>query len=477
MNEMETPVPEYFLFNRQWYLGRNEPYLNFKWNEIPLAKGYSVYAHINLKVSITKTDDHSGIVVLGTAFYPNALDDTNLLPLAHQIHGSKSFEDEIVKLAGSYCIIVFNEEEIVIYNDAAGFMGVYYSNNVASSTPTLLSPLVRDNRMDEDFNFKDGNDWYTGSITPYLNIKKLIPNHSLSLRSGTSKRFWPTSHEFTDSNHVEVDVTIKKIINLLQNMMIGIVTRGDVFASITGGQDSRVVLAASKSVWDKIHYFTFQGPTVKRNDVIYARMLAENLGLKHQVQQIVPTEDWLYTLYDSIGAGESIGARREIAGTCLKFAGSKVIHANGNLGAICKSYYWEGKKPTRFKTSAVLRDFTAPSQITFNGVKEWRETTPDLSVMVLYNLFYLEQRGGRWMAVGENCSSLFYESFSPFNHRQLFEYICSLPIDIQYGGNLLRILTKEMAPELLTVPFCKARRNWTKYIPERIKSKVRKLVK
>ena len=464
-------------FNRQWYLSKNKPSANFKWDKYLLVDGYTLYAHVNQKVFLNRIDRASGVVVVGIAFNPESLDDFTLSPLSQKAQNSQEFVNEIIQLAGSYVIINYSPGKIKIYNDPAGLMGVYFSKTAVASTPTLITPLVRDRAIDLDFQFKAGNDWYTGTTTPYVDVQKLIPNCSYDLIDCCMERYWPTSDYFSEIKTLNVEEIISNITNLLKKMMAGIVIRGNVLASITGGQDSRVVLAASKPVWDKINYFTLQGIAVQQNDVIFARLLAEKAKLTHQVYEILPTENWVYELYDSISAGESIGARREIAGTCLQLAGPDVIHVNGNLGAICKTYYWDRKEPTHFNIPSVLRDFVSPGQITVAGVEEWRKTVPNLKPAVLYNLFYLEQRGGRWISAGENCSRLFYESFTPFNHRELFSLICSLPVSLQYGGDLLRILTKEMAPELLDVPFCKIRRSWTKYIPEKVKIKIRKFVK
>ena len=466
-----------FYFSRQWYLSKDKPSTNFNWDKYPLVDGYSLYAHVDQKVSINRIDSASGIVVIGIAFNPESLDDSALSLLSDKSYQPQEFVNEIIQLAGSYVVINFSPGKIKLYNDPAGLMGVYCSGTAVASTPTLLAPLVRDKFIALDFQLKPGNDWYTGTTTPYIGIKKIFPNCSYDVINCSMERYWPTCKSFKEIETTNVGETIISIANLLQKIMAGIVTQGKVLASITGGQDSRVVLAASKPVWDKISYFTLQGAAVQRNDVIFAKMLAEKANLKHQVYEISPTDPWLYEVYDSIAAGESIGARREILGTCLQLAGPDVIHVNGNFGAICKSYYWDRKEPTHFNMPSVLRDFLSPGKVTVNGVEEWRKTVPNLKPTILYNLFYLEQRGGRWVSAGENCSRLFYESFSPFNHREFFSLICSLPVSLQYGGDLLRKLTKEMAPELLDIPFCKVRRGWTKYIPETVKIKIRKFIK
>ncbi len=474
---MEYTKDSILRYRRQWYLGLQTPAFEFERKEITLSKGYTLYVHVDQNFKIKALNDTTGVVVIGVAFNPEDLKSDLFFSDEQYEPTIASLEANLVKLVGSYAIIFFSETVIKIYNDSAGMMGVYFTPTAAASSPTLLSPLTRDHEIDDDFRFGVGNDWYTGSSTPFVGVKKLMPNCSLDLLKGVVRRFWPTADHFIENGVKTSDTILDEIISYLRAVMVGMLSQGDLLSSLTGGQDSRFVLAASKPIWDKIDYFTLEGPAISSDDVVYAKMLAKKVGLRHQVYKITTTEPWLYELYDEICAGESIGARREIAGTCLQFAWKNVIHVNGNLGAICKSYYWDRKNPKAFKTSSVIRDFINPGAITLCGVKEWRETTPNLNASILYNLFYLEQRGGRWMAAGENSSRLFYESFSPFNSRQLFSYICSLPIEIQYGGNLLKILTEKMAPELLDIPYCKARRNWTKYIPEKIKNKLRRIIK
>jgi len=463
-------------FRRQWYIGASEPNPGFYFREHSLSGKLSLYAHSDLLIE-QKKEQNIGVTVLGLAFFPDCPGQNVASRILPNLENGKIALSDLNELAGSYAILIFVGEEITIYNDSAGMMGVYYNTGKleAASTPAFLSRSNFDQEKQHDFKFGPGNDWYIGSTTPYSNIKKLIPNCSLQLIKGESKRFWPINDELFPADNSTNEEIVDKIIRLMRSLMNGVKTKGNALISITGGQDSRVVLAACKSNWNNLKFFTISGNTIDKRDITIAKQLVKKTGINHKFYEIKPTPSWLFEMYDEISSGESIGMRREISGTCIDIGSGQAIHVNGNLGAICKSYYWHSKNPQTFEVASVIKDFISPGQLTIDSVEEWLATVPSMPATSLYNLFYLEQRGGRWMSAGENCSRLFYETFTPFNHRKLFSLVSSLSTEIQYGGTLLRILASEMAPELSEIPYAKARRNWSKYIPEKIKNRIRKL--
>lgn len=461
---------------RQWYLGKTAPKITIDWKSIQITNEYTLYFHKDQKVSLNSNKGMK-TVVIGIAIDIDNIGSASKFSSTDNANSFNSINNTVKKLGGSYVVIASSEQNIRIYNDPSGMMGVYFADGQAASSPTLLSPLIENDKILKDFTFGPGNDWYTGSATPYTGVKKLIPNCALDLTSNSFTRFWP-KYEDLNPGGEKPELILDKITYLLRAMMTGVASQGKVLCSITGGQDSRVVLAASKNHWKNFSFFTLRGDWIQQGDIHYASMIAHKAKLAHQFYDIIPNEKWLDELYNEIGANESIGTRRSIASTCLRLAGQDTIHVNGNLGALCKSYYWHNKHPKTFKADAVSRDFTKPGKITMHGIAEWSKTLTHVTdPATLYNLFYLEQRAGRWISAGENCSRLFYESYTPFNHRDFFSLVSSLPLDMQYGGNILKELVRRMAPELSTIPYCKARRNWSKYIPEKIKQRIRKFVK
>jgi hypothetical protein len=471
---MNNEQKQNLIFRRQWCIKKKPPNAKIEWLSLPLSCGFSLFFHRDLRV-YSLVDNGLGVVLLGLAFNPETPHKDPLQELFEAAKHS-GITKVLTNLGGTYAVIHFSKTELKIFTDPSGMMGVYFSENGAATSPILLGPLSKDEQVSNDFPFHLGNDWYTGMITPYFGIKKLIPNCFIDLLKGKVSRFWPNSDLF-ERNYKEPKEILATLVELLKGMMTGVLSRGTVLCSITGGQDSRVNLAASKNNWSEISFFTLRGGPVKQEDIKIASILSKTTGITHNFYDVTATPLWLDILYNEIGADESIGARRDIAGTCLQLEGKNIIHVNGNLGALCKSYYWHNNAPKTFKVSSLVANFSKPGESTLNGIREWLDTLPPLDPSVLYNLFYLEQRGGRWISAGENCSRLFYESFTPFNSRQIFALINALPHELQSSGQLLKILTHQLAPELSTVPYCRFRRNWSKYIPEKLKSHIRNLLK
>ncbi|NCB43414.1 MAG: hypothetical protein EOM59_12465 [Clostridia bacterium] len=474
---MSEPIKNRLQNRRQWILSKNVQNKTANWLSIKVDNEHILQYQKDAKVQIINTSIGLFALIGIVTDLDGELKNLDVVS-EEQLDEDLLHERIARKLGGTYVLIFTKNNDLTVYNDPAGLMGVYYDKTGrAASSPNLLTPLLPDLLVENSFRFSKGNDWYTGSTTPYSGVKKLFPNCSLELKTGRIKRYWPKPSDF-QFTHNTTDGKIQKICDLLKGGISSALAQGQVLCSITGGQDSRVVLAACKDSWQAIDFFTIKADWVARDDISLAALLAKTTSINHKFIDYASTPAWLDELYNEIGANESIGARREIAGTCLQLEGHNKIHINGNLGALCKSYYWHNTHPKEFKISAVTRDFIDPGKIIFDGISEWVSTIVEIKeAHILYNLFYLEQRGGRWISAGENCSRLFYESFTPFNHREIFCLISSLPLELQCSGKLLKIFVQKLAPELLHVSYCRTRRKYSKYIPEKFKNKLRKLFK
>lgn len=82
------------------------------------------------------------------------------------------------------------------------------------------------------------------------------------------------------------------ILQIVQNAVKGL-KDGEVSLTLTGGMDSRVILAALLKCGIKPTCMTFGNP--KNRDVIFARNIASKLGLPyHNCVQAEPTKEWYY---------------------------------------------------------------------------------------------------------------------------------------------------------------------------------------
>lgn len=458
---------------RQWVLGRIEDPARSGWIAHELGSGLRFLAHPDLRVR-RFGDETSGLLLVGTPFHARLgmreaeqrLRDPGLCehePLARFLDG----------LGGTYVVIRFDLHSTWIYSDPAAMLGVYYAAGRAASSPSLLPGLERDTDLDREYPLGGRDDWYTGSLTPFLGVRALLANHALDVFSGATVRFWP--HRAVEAR--EPEEGLREASELLRLAMRDLTDLGPLLVSLTGGRDSRVNLAAAKELAQGIHFFTLRSTSIKACDREAPEQLARDFQLDHRFVDPAPTAPWLTEMYDEMTGGLALGTRREILGTCNQLASNDGIHVNGNLGAITKSFFWPTPSPKQVKRRALAKEFVNKSPRILAGIDEWLSSLPEgLPAIVVYNLMYLEQRGGRWMGVGETASNLFYESVTPFCSRELFETISGLPTRNQYGGTLLVDFVRELWPELLGVPYCRQTRNWGSFLPVSVRSRMRSLL-
>jgi len=459
-------------FRRQWAILKEGDRHPEGWPVLSLSGGRRLWLHPDLRIK-RAAGSQGRLVLLGLAVIPSSphADLQRELALCIEAnHPDQALIGLLHRLAGTYVLLWDQPPKLTIYTDPAGMMGVYYGAGRAASTPSLLPNAEPDLALHVEFPFGGANDWYPGSLCPFLGVRALFANHRLDLDSGEISRFWPLSPVEPRSR----ETALPEICDLLRGTVAGLLPQGTVCCSITGGRDSRVSLAAARPHVEEIQFFTLRGPGVKACDIRYGVELARRFQLNYSIVDIPEPEPWLLSLYDELSAGMAVGSRREIVSACVELAGPDVIHLNGNLGAITKSFFWPSPRPQLVDRNALAKEFTAKPPRILAAIDEWKATLPALPPTMAYNLMYLEQRGGRWMGPGETASCLFFDSTSVFASREVFELVNAFPLAEQYGGRLLVDFVDVLWPDLLSVPYCHVTRNWGTYLPKQFKEWIKR---
>ncbi len=442
-----------YRFRGQWTILRENDGFESNWKRFRFSSGDTLYTHPDLPIRIHESEG-SVRVELGIL-----LDG----PVEHGLPADcvagkslEQFDRWLSGVAGTYVVLRHTKGILSIYTDPGAMMGVYYREGRASSSPSLLPGLERDERIDSMYRLDLQNDWFTGSICPFKGVKFLLANHCLALTSGDIRRFWP----FTISIGADPLESIRKCGKLLRRTVEHVSSHGSLLLSLTGGKDSRVNLAAARNVLGGIQCFTIRAPVVSKCDISIPDLLAARFSdISHRFADVRESEPWLTEYYDEISGHMSVGARRGILGECLEISKFGTIHLSGALAGVSKAHFWDSKHPHDVTIKSILSRFSNPAQCIVDGIGEWLKTVPSgMAPSAVYNLFYLEQRGGRWAGAGENASALFYRPISGFNSRQYFETLCSVPEEVQFKGRLHVEIIRNLWPELLEVPFCSAKR-------------------
>lgn len=399
-------------------------------------------------------DNGKFIIVHGHHLYVKQNNNINLAKhlLDTYFNDRNSFLDIIDFIAGRYVIIIGNKEKIEFFQDAAGMRTVYYSirENIASSHVHLLGHLLC-----LDFQKSLESIWskvYMWDLTPYEDIKSMLPNFSLELFSKKLERFFPRKQNPYSSLSEEErfqlierywKFQIEKYLERHPNMIL----------SLTGGSDSRVQLAMVKEHIDKIKMFTYAPEITEERDLgisqeilkmdekIVKEML-EDIPLNHRMiyfgpsaikntpeqievlkrNTIKPHGQWLIPLY------------REY------FGDEDVLHLRGNLLEIGRAYFV--KKDSKNTADEVEGIFYALLKKHFTNIKEAEEKFGyilkyglkkflyDKSLFGYHkmDLFYWEIRMGRWISEVLNENDVVFETLIPYNLRAIIDISLSFEL-------------------------------------------------
>jgi len=363
-------------------------------------------------------------------------------------------------LTGVHAVIATGPGDAKIYTDPGGMMNVFIgASGVIASTPAALPETAPGERA-----ALSRDDWWLWDETPFEGVRVLPANHALDLGTGAIERFWPLE----PFERLSAEDAAARGAETLRASMAALVRERPALVSLTGGLDSRVTLAAATGL-DRVRAFTLDVLGAEERALV--ERLVELSGVDHEwVGVPVPPADVL-ELYDGMTLGLSVGSRREVAGGCWTLRGTDAAHVSGNLGAIAKAFYWPGGRAERPTPRMLLRDFNERDEARRRGARAWVESVrAGLSAEAACNLAYLEQRGGRWMGIGETASNLFYAPTSLFSSRVLFEIISGAPAEAQRDGRLLRAFVERLSPELAAVGYASGTAAWRRMMPRRLKT-------
>lgn len=109
----------------------------------------------------------------------------------------------------------------------------------------------------------------------------MLPNHYLNLKTGLCKRYWPNK----PFQNLSLEEGLEKSSNILKALMKSASNRFDLTVGLTAGLDSRLVLAASKEISNKLSYTSLRQIDKPDNypDIIIPSTLLSKLGLKHDI--------------------------------------------------------------------------------------------------------------------------------------------------------------------------------------------------
>lgn len=482
---MHTPTPHY----RQFLVGpRVLPALN-GWHVIALGDGLVAHIHPALQHEHLERGTCM-LLLLGymiDAHHPER-DNTEIL---RDIATCSSPEEILAitsRLAGRWALLVaFGDRRLVIH-DACGMRQVAYSTAATSeswiaSDPRLIAKaqdLAVSPELDSlvsSLRRRNQEAYYLpGASALYDKVAYLLPNHYLDMGARQQIRFYPRGR----LPEIGLEDAAARICQLLHNIIDGLFARYPLALALTGGIDSRVLLAASRRRAKDIFIYTVSHRPRREKaedmhsepDIALAGQLMRHLALPHHV---IPAGDSDETRLRSV-LQEHTALPHDfnaawIAGLLAKYP-LHHITMNGACSEVIRTKWDRRSNPARWTGKRLADEFwdAGGHAAACRALDSWldgaRSAAMQSGIEVL-DLAHWELKLGRWLSQLLLEQDLAAETVSPFNCREVLEI--GLSVDWQsrsYSTNyaLHRRFIEKMWPACLDIPIGPAPHNLRRYI-------------
>ena len=288
---------ERLLFRRQFILGPTFAEGFGTWRHLRVGPSLCLTIHPDMPIYLAQGGDKS-VALLGYILDPDepkATDADIVRKLLFHLESRETPEDFVrltYPFGGRWILIVDNGRVPWLFNDPCGYRQVCYTRRTShglwcASQPGLLAEILGFAPNQEAMNFirtfrrRQPEYWWPVGSSPFSEVRHLLPNHHLDLKSGTDHRFWPVD----DITPRPLEEVVTESARLLQRLIVSASHRFGLALSMTAGKDTRLLLAASRPLRDVLYCYTLQywDLTPESPDIQVPSRLLPRLGLVHHV--------------------------------------------------------------------------------------------------------------------------------------------------------------------------------------------------
>ena len=316
------------------------------------------------------------------------------------------------KYSGRYVLLFKNNDAFVALNDALSLRQLYYAEEgddvIMSSSPKMILELLNwQPEISEEINKLLNSEDYKSQESPWVSeywydrrIRKVLPNHYLDL---IKKQVYRTPLYFSPLSEKEALEYAKTVFT---GSLKALSYRFDkIMLPLTSGWDSRILLAASMPLRDKIEYYIFINDPreLKKPDVVVASNLASRLNINFKIISTVELKQEFKEVYSRICIFPRILPKTSnIQWHYFQNSDKNAVNINGNGGEIVRRvYYYYERKDGKVDIKTLLK-CRAYNWFFEDEIQKWYdESMPyaDKYKLSLLDLFYWEQRIGQCHAL------------------------------------------------------------------------------
>ena len=366
------------------------------------------------------------------------------------------------RLGGKYVIFYAENGKCYCLGDATCSVPVFYSvglpDFICCSNPRIIIEnyaLKPDKDLQKIRDSGPLNQAMPYDVTPYKEIKQLIPNHYLDFEGEKAVRFVncdTAQKEISPSDAAEITAP------MIENITKMYLSEFDIRCPLTSGRDSRVVYAFLKKLGGRVNSYTIWKDSFKNDsqdwDVPVA--LAKLAGGKHeQIYKESVSNEAKQSMDDVLGENGYPEDAFVLSVTVNKHYGSCATLEGDIIGQVGKCSLHRDiplflASPAYFRCK--LHNYSGEAKIL---LKKWMSDIRNSGEKVnVFDLFSVENRLGVWAShthLIRNTMGQLY--FNIFNSRSII-YVWTAVDRAKRMKSAVHIeLIKKTAPELLEVEF------------------------
>ncbi len=373
--------------------------------------------------------------------------------------GERAFLEELDYIAGRHVIIAEVDGSRAVFHDAHGTRSVFHHADGAAvaSHADLLARFTSEIAANEA-ELKKSESWaalplsFAWDETRYPNIRALLPNHCLDMDTNRVSRYFP--REENRYSRWNAEEKVAEIHRLWSNQMSALAEKHERFiVSLSGGLDSRVVLSALRDFRSKVDAFTYFAYSGKSKwvetlqlDRDIANEVLELTRVNH-VQLVHGTGGAFSKDELDILDRNSLGqhGRWLVKHYLHEFGDVSGIHLRGNTHETIRVYFGglKGRDPLglvrnlmshQFKRAELSEELKLSFATKLEATLDHFGYKDSLFDFDAADVFYWENRMGRWIAEVFNETDVAFDTISPANMRAIVEIGLSYSLEDRRSG-------------------------------------------
>jgi hypothetical protein len=459
-------------FRNQYVITNSNASFPFpEWKQISFENNISIYHHPALETAhhMSGRCETAVIGFILDADNPRYSNSDILNDLSSH-NTFDSFLKSTYRYGGRYCLLYKNCEGEYIVSDSLGLREIYFTfkgeNFICASQPKLIN-LCSSQRLNDDPNywafvssreFEKNEKAMIGDETPYKNVFHLMPNHYLDLIKQLPIRYFPVD-EITPHDYVEECISFST--HKLKGFFESAFRRYNLIVPFTAGWDSRVTVAVSRGMHDRVKYFVNHYPyfTEKTPDLWVPRKISQQQGLNFTAVDVSPNEIVPEDFRKAFEESYDLPVIKFLGGhyAIYKTFGTimSVLTVGSEVSRTIRHYRFRASLNANSRQLARMCDYPN-SPYVINQCQRWMDevwTSLAASKMQMMDLLFWESRVGNWGAQGFTMGDTYRETVSLFNCRELLVNMLSLHEKYrQYENRLYRGIIASTWKALLREP-------------------------